>query len=55
MARAKKRIAWTDAHVKTLRKLAGKRKPSAIARELKRTEGAVRFKAHKTGISLSMR
>lgn len=49
-----KRIPWTPANVKLLRQLAGRKTPKAIARELKRTEAAVRFKAHTSNISLAM-
>jgi hypothetical protein len=55
MARAKQRTAWSPANVNTLRRLAGKKPPKAIAKKLKRTEAAVRFKAHTESISLSMR
>lgn len=53
--KTKKRLTWSNAHVKTLRKLAGHKKVKAIAWALKRTEAAVRYKAHTESISLAMR
>jgi hypothetical protein len=50
-----KRQRWTTADLKQLKTLAGRRKASAIARQLRRTEPAVRWKAHIEGISLAMR
>lgn len=58
MARSKKkrvRKIWTAADVKQLKKLAGRSKASAIARRCRRTEPAVRWKAHQLRISLAMR
>lgn len=49
-----KRIPWTSANLKLLRQLAGRKTPQVIARELKRTVAAVRFKAHTSNISLAM-
>lgn len=49
----RKRILWTPTDVKTLRRLAGRQSVKAIARQLKRSEPAVRFKAHVHGIRLS--
>lgn len=46
------RKEWTKADVKTLRSLVRKRTPAKkIAKALKRTEGAMRQKAHSEGIS----
>lgn len=55
MARPRKIVPWTPAHVKLLRRLAGRKTVKAIGRELKRTEAALRFKAHTEGISLAMK
>jgi hypothetical protein len=46
---------WTNADVKTLRKLAGKAPAGRIAKQLKRTEGATRQKAMALGISLRVK
>lgn len=50
-----KRRLWTRADVKLLRSLAGKKGAKAIGRALKRSEPAVRFKAHAAGISLALK
>jgi len=50
----KKRKAWTRADLKQLSKLAGRLSTRRIARQLKRTEGAVRFKAHTHRIRLRL-
>lgn len=50
-----KRQRWTATDLKQLKALAGRRKASVIARQLRRTEPAVRWKAHIEGISLAMR
>jgi uncharacterized protein YciI len=55
MPRTRKVILWTPAHVKQLRRLAGRKSVKVIGRELKRTEAAVRFKAHMERISLAMK
>lgn len=55
MPRTRKVTPWTDAHVKLLRRLAGRKSVKAISRELKRSEAAVRFKAHTERISLAMK
>jgi hypothetical protein len=49
----RKRISWSRAEVKLLRSLAGRKNAARIARELKRTVLAVRFKAHTQRISLA--
>jgi hypothetical protein len=51
-----KRRAWTAEHIRTLKRLARKRRRAAeIARRLKRTEGATRQKAFSLGLSLETR
>lgn len=55
MPRTRKVTPWTPAHVKLLRRLAGRKSVKAIGRELKRSEAAVRFKAHMEGISLAVK
>ena len=53
--RRKKRVLWTNAHEKLLRRLSGRTSVSSIARQLRRTEAAVRYKAHTLGLSLAHR
>jgi hypothetical protein len=54
--KARKRVAWSAAHVRELKALAKKRTPAGkIARTLKRTEGATRQKAFSIGLSLDTR
>lgn len=55
MPRIRSVVRWTPADVKLLRNRAGRKSVKAIGRELKRSEAAVRFKAHMEGISLAMR
>ena len=51
----RRRILWTASDVRVL-KTAARRKPvSKIARELRRTEAAVRYKATTLKISLALR
>jgi hypothetical protein len=50
-----KRRLWTRPDIKLLRSLAGKKSAKAIGRALKRSESAVRFKAHATGVSLALK
>jgi hypothetical protein len=50
-----KRRPWTRTDVKTLRTLAGRKTVKAIGRTLRRTEAAIRFKAHTQRIKLAMR
>ena len=53
MPRARrKRILWSTAELKLLRNLAGRESAWRIARKLKRSLQAVRFKAHANRISL---
>lgn len=51
----KKRTPWTAADLKLLRRLAGRQTVKRIARDLKRTEAAVRYKAFTHGISVAAR
>jgi hypothetical protein len=54
--KAKARRTWTTEHVHTLKTMARRKKPaSAIAKKLKRSEGATRQKAFSIGISLDSR
>jgi uncharacterized protein YciI len=55
MPRTRKVTPWTPAHVKQLQRLAGRKTVKAIGRDLKRSEAAVRFKAHVERISLAMK
>ena len=54
--KARKRVAWTPEHLRTLKTLARKKThASKIAKTLKRTEGATRQKAFSMGLSLDSR
>jgi len=56
MARARtKRTPWTAQDLKLLRTLAGRLSTARLAKRLKRTVLAVRFKAHTKSISLAQR
>jgi hypothetical protein len=58
MARVKKKAArrdWTPAEMKELKALAGRAPLSRIARQLRRTELAVRWKATQKGVSLALK
>jgi hypothetical protein len=58
MPRARKKRSvnpWTSADLKTLRKHARRTPASRIARELNRSESAVRQKACALGVSLQLR
>lgn len=56
MPRARsKPIPWSAQDLKTLRKLAGRTSTARIARQLRRTVLAVRFKAHTRRISLALK
>jgi hypothetical protein len=48
-----KRILWSAAHENQLRRLSGRTTVARIARELRRTEAAVRYKAHTLNLSLA--
>jgi hypothetical protein len=50
-----RRTGWTDEDVAKLRSMARKHPPEEIAKELGRGVSAVRVKAHKLRMSLSMR
>ncbi len=50
----RKRNLWTSADVKVLKQLAGKPSAKQIARQLKRSEPAVRFKAWQMKLSLGV-
>jgi hypothetical protein len=51
----RKRIVWSNADLRLLRTLAGRESAGRIARKLKRTVQAVRFKAHVNRISLALK
>jgi hypothetical protein len=51
----RKRILWTTDELKTLRKLAGREGVRKIARQLKRSEAAIRFKAWQKRIKLAVK
>lgn len=57
MPRTQKRIvkAWTSADLKLLKTSARKQPAAKIAKQLKRTESAVRQKAGALGVSLRLR
>jgi hypothetical protein len=58
MARAKRKAArrdWTPAELKELKALAGRAPLARIARQLRRTGLAVRWKATQKGISLALK
>jgi hypothetical protein len=52
MMRRRKRNPWTPSDLKQLKRLAGRISAPRIARELRRTEGAVRVRASQEGVSL---
>jgi len=51
----RQRILWTAAHEKKLRRLSGRVAAAHIARELDRSEAAVRYKAHTLRLSLALK
>ena len=51
----RKRVLWTADELKTLRKQAGKVGVRNLARQLKRSEAAIRFKAWQKRIKLAVR
>jgi len=53
--KSKKKVTWSGAEVKLLRALAGRKSSKQIARQLKRTEAAVRFKAWQKRIRLAVK
>src|SRR5512140_1288935 len=50
--RRRKRNPWTPSDLRQLKKMAGRLSAPRIARELRRTEGAVRVRASEEGVSL---
>jgi hypothetical protein len=54
-SRKTKRALWTAVEEKKLRRLSGRTSAARIAKELRRTEAAVRFKAHVISVSLAQR
>lgn len=46
---------WSNVDKKLLRRLAGRRTVKAMSRELKRTEAAIRYKAHIMGVRLALK
>jgi hypothetical protein len=56
MPKKRKRVAWSAAHVRTLKSMSKKKTPAAeIAKTLRRSEGAIRQKAFSMGVSLDSR
>jgi hypothetical protein len=56
MPKKRRRVAWSAEQVRTLKAMAKKKRPAAaIAKSLKRTEGATRQKAFSMGLSLDSR
>lgn len=53
--RRRKRVLWTSKELGTLKKLAGKQGVRRIAKQLGRSEAAVRFKAWQKRIKLAVR
>jgi len=51
----RKRIVWSTTDLKLLRSLAGRESAARIARKLRRTVQAVRYKAHVNRISLALK
>lgn len=50
-----KRVNWTAADVKLLKSQARRVPAARIARDLRRSEAAVRYKAQSLGVSLALR
>lgn len=53
--RRRKRVLWTSKELATLKKLAGRQGVRRIAKQLGRSEAAVRFKAWQKRIKLAVR
>ncbi|HEY2591511.1 MAG TPA: hypothetical protein VGI35_07960 [Steroidobacteraceae bacterium] len=53
--RRRKRVLWTSRELSTLKKLAGRQGVRRIAKQLGRSEAAVRFKAWQKRIKLAVR
>jgi len=51
----RKRVLWTATELKLLKKMAGRQGVRKIARQLKRSEAAVRFKAWQKRIKLALK
>lgn len=51
----RRRVLWTADELKTLRKLAGKVSVRNLARQLKRSEAAIRFKAWQKRTKLALK
>jgi hypothetical protein len=51
----RKRVLWTASELKLLKKMAGRQGVRKIARQLKRSEAAVRFKAWQKRIKLALK
>jgi hypothetical protein len=51
----RRRILWTATHEKKLRRLSGRVGAAHIARQLGRSEAAVRYKAHTLSLSLALK
>jgi hypothetical protein len=51
----RKRVLWTANELKLLKKMAGRQGVRKIARQLKRSEAAVRFKAWQKRIKLALK
>jgi hypothetical protein len=54
-SRRRKRVLWTSRELTTLKKLAGRQGVRRIAKQLGRSEAAVRFKAWQKRIKLAVR
>jgi hypothetical protein len=53
--RSRQRILWTASQERQLRRLSGRAPVARIARELRRSEAAVRYKAHTLRVSLALK
>jgi hypothetical protein len=53
--RSRPRVLWTAAQERQLRQLSGRAPVKRIARELRRSEAAVRYKAHTLSVSLALK
>ena len=51
----RQRILWTPAQERQLRRLSGRTSVARIARELRGSEAAVRYKAHTLSLSLALK
>lgn len=55
MSRKRRVIRWSSRDTKQLHQLAGRKDAKTIGRALKRSEAAVRFKAHMERLSLALK